>query len=158
MRTVFIAGSRLRRRTATAVAATALAAVAVLASAVGFDTTGLMLRNDHRVAVITPPGRAAVSLPVTVRFSVGDVPASVTAYGVFLDRTPPRAGDAIPAGTDRTGIYLTTRTQITIDNVVRATSGPSSRRDDHEITVVFFDKTGRRVGESAASVEFEVKT
>lgn len=136
-------------------AVTALAAVAATA---GCGTAGLMFRQDHRIKIISPGDNSAVRLPFTIRFAVSDVPRQVTGYGVFIDTAPPRSGDAIAAGADRAGITITTATHVTVATIVEATGGPSSERDNHQVTVVFFDASGHRVGESAASVNITVRT
>lgn len=144
--------ARWRRRFAIA------AALLAIATAAGCGTQGLMFRQDHRIKIVSPGDNSAVRLPFTIRFAVADVPRQVASYAVFIDTAPPRSGDAIPKDADRGGIYLTRATRLTVSTIVQATSGPSSERDNHQVIVVFFDASGHRVGESAASVNITVKT
>ena len=130
---------------------------ALLASS-ACSTRGLMFVQDHRIAIDAPRDNATVHLPFTVDFSIHARPAGVVRYGVFLDRNPPRSGQAIPKDTDRTGIYLTAGRTVPIRYLVQSTIGPSSERNRHTITVVFLDAHGHRVGESADVVQFRVRT
>jgi hypothetical protein len=51
-------------------------------------------------------------------------------------------------------VYATSATELTIDDLPDLTEG--ERRDFHEASVVLLDRQGRRVGESAFTVEFQV--
>lgn len=136
------------------VVATVLCGTAVA----GCDVDGLAFRNDHRVKIVSPSSNDVVHLPFTIRFRVDKPGGSVASYGVFVDTNPPRAGDRISDDADRTGIYVTTDTAITVTHLLRPTTGPASNRDRHEVTVVLLDRAGHRVGESAAWVDFRVQT
>ena len=128
---------------------------------------------------ITAPGsRDEVSLPVTVTWRVDDfvVGEGAGSFGVFVDHppTPPgrpldwpfRNSDACrgPGGEEvcasaeylaAHGVHQTLEPTITLAQVADL-GGRDRSRQLHEVIVVLLDADGRRVGEGAWSVEFEV--
>lgn len=148
----------------------------------GCGVNGLSFTQDQRVEVVSPEDRSVVDLPLTVRWKVtGDF--SVTGptessepdsgyFGVFVDRSPVPPGAklesladedqvcaATPGCPDETYLadrnaYAATSTTLVIEELPDLTLGQS--RDFHRVTVVLLDGTGRRIGESAFSVEFEI--
>lgn len=162
-----------------------LAAIILLAaSSAGCSTSGLSFVRDDRVTITTPVDRARVELPVTIRWEVedfrvtGPVPdrsASDDAgyFGVLLDRSPPPPGETLgwliqddlvckadPACPNddylaRRDIFSTTETSFVIREVPPPAANERTRQF-HEVTVILLDGAGRRIGESAFSVEFEL--
>jgi hypothetical protein len=139
---------------------------------------GLSFVQDERVDMVRPDDRAQVRLPVTVAwtvkdFTVGDGGGS---FGVLVDRAPPRSGkplewlfrgDAACKGTGRAlcatpefladrSVFRTTKRSVTLTQIAKLI-GNDRRRQFHEVTVVLLDEQGRRVGEGAWSVQFELK-
>jgi hypothetical protein len=130
---------------------------------------GLNFVQDDRVTIVAPRDRAEVRLPVTLRWSSRDFDGT---YAVFVDRAPvppgrtlawiarddelcrqtPGCPDAAWLG-DR-DVYATSSTELTIDDLPDLTEG--ERRDFHEASVILLDDEGRRVGEAAFTVEFQV--
>ena len=111
---------------------------------------------------------------MTFKWTVEDFEAG--SFGLLLDQAPPRPGKTLAwlYRGDRsckgdTGeafceteeflasrrAYTTTDTEFTLARVPRL-SGDDRRRQFHEFTVVLLDEGGRRVGEGAWSVQFEV--
>lgn len=148
----------------------------------GCSLSGLSFVQDDRVTITAPEDRAQVRLPVTVRWDVegfevtgrtGRAEKDAGYFGVFVDRAPPPPGHELewllrddtvcaanPDCPDKEylaarDIYSTTETSIVIDQVPEPARGERSRQF-HEVTVVLLDGTGRRIGESAFSVEFEL--
>jgi hypothetical protein len=140
----------------------------------GCGTQGLSFVQDKRVDITTPRERSKVALPVTVAWTAKDVHGS---FAVLVDQAPPRPGKTLPwlfRGMDscrgETGrqlcatqaflagrnVFRTTDTHFSVDHVNRFT-GNDRRRQFHEVTVVLLDAQGRRVGEGAWSVQFEVE-
>ena len=123
--------------------------VALLASC-GQDQA---FRTDERIRVTSPDDRAEVQLPVTVRWEADDI--DQPSFAVFVDRAPVRPGKRVVAdaiGPD--AVYLTSDTQVVIPKV---TEGENGKRERHTATIVLLDPSGRRIGESAWDVVFEVR-
>lgn len=138
----------------------------------GCATEGLAFRVDERVQVVRPADRATVTLPVTVDWEARDLPDGTT-YAVFLDSTPVppgeplrwvarddsgcREADGCPDAqylADR-GIFATDRTELVLEQLPR-TDRAAGDRERHRATVVLLDEQGRRLGESAFEVVFDV--
>ena len=137
---------------------------------------------DERVTITAPRDREQVTLPVTVTWDVRDFtitdpgtgPVSKDSgyFGVFVDQSPVPPGkklDWIARNDDgckpsegcpdanyfrSLGVFTTTDTRLVIDRLSRH-SGTDKER--HTAIVVFLDSEGRRIGESAFRVVFEVK-
>lgn len=140
---------------------------------------GLSFRVDNRVKIISPRRDATLSLPFTLRWTVKNFhvvqpgspsDASAGYFAVFIDATPMRPGqklDAIAKG-DVTcqrvagcpnasyyagrGIYTTTNTQFVVSKLPDASTGKA-----HRATIVLLNSAGRRIGESAFRVDFQLK-
>ena len=142
-------------------------------TATGCGVHGLSFVHDRRVDITTPRARSKVTLPVDVAWTVKHFRGS---FGVLVDQAPPRSGETLPwlfRGNDTcrgaTGrrlcatpnfladrnVFTTNRTRFTVARVNRFT-GNDRRRQFHEVTIVLLDPQGRRVGEGAWHVEFEV--
>ena len=144
----------------------------------GCAVRGLEFVEDTRVDIVAPKDRAEVRLPVTLRWTVEDfeVGPGQGSFGVLVDRAPPRPGKTLAwlfrgdvgckgAGAalcasprvlaDR-AIFATTETSLTLEQVPRL-AGNEAQRQLHEATVVLLDRHGRRIGESAWSVQFELE-
>lgn len=157
--------------------ATAVAAL-TLATACG---GGHQFVADHRVHITMPRQRSTVSLPVTVRWSYDDLRLTGARsgdsrhagyFGVFVDRTPVPAGKDLrwlarddPSCRADQGcpnqeyftsrqIFTTEHPEITFEQLPkpRTHHGPET----HTVTVVLFDGSGRRIGESAWYVDFHL--
>jgi hypothetical protein len=136
---------------------------------------GLSFVQDKRVDITAPRERSKVTLPVTIHWTVKNFKGS---FGVLVDQAPPRTGETLPwlfrgldACNGQSGeqlcqtraflagrnVFETTHTRFTVDHVDRFT-GNDRRRQFHEVTVVLLDAQGRRAGEGAWSVQFEVET
>lgn len=154
-----------------------LVVIGLLAPACGMR--GLSFVTDDRVDITAPRDRSAVVLPLKVEWTVDDFAVGDTAgsFGVLVDQAPPRPGKTLPwlfrdrdvcrgdTGTRlcatraflaERNVFSTTRTSFTVERVDRFT-GNDRRRVFHEVTVVLLDEHGRRVGEGAWSVQFEVE-
>ena len=141
--------------------------------------SGLSFVQDERVDIVRPKDRSEVTLPVRIEWEVKDfaVGADAGSFGVFIDRAPPRPGKTLswifrgddsckgPSGEAvcedpeflrQRNVFRTTDTHFTIDLVPKLT-GSERRRQFHEATIVLLDEDGRRVGEGAWSVQFELK-
>lgn len=158
-----------------------MSAVVVGGSFAGCATEGLSFRADERVEITAPADRATVELPQTFEWTVrdfevtgrsGEAGDGAGLFALFLDRTPVGPGDDVDealsadeearCGDDRAcrdaalaqrGVWVTEDTRLTVDQV--GTTGRASD-DLHRLTLVLVDGRGRRVGESAFSVEFRV--
>jgi len=156
-----------------------LLAAALLLTTAGCGVHGLSFVQDERVDIVRPGDRDEVRLPVSIDWTVRNfaVGPDAGSFAVLVDRAPPRSGrplgwlfrgnDSCKGGAGRAlcasaeflaerGVYATTDTAITLESIARLT-GDQRRRQFHEVTVVLLDAQGRRVGEGAWSVEFELK-
>ena len=142
---------------------------------------GQSFRLDNRVSIVAPVDRQEVSLPVTLRWTVedfdvvrpgGQVREDAGYFAVFVDRAPMPPGEDLAwlARKDkscrpsdgcpdeeyfsRLGVYTTSDTEFVIDQVQ---SRGGNRRDRHTATIVLLDAGGRRIGESAFKVSFDVE-
>lgn len=130
---------------------------------------GLNFVQDDRLTITAPRDRAEVALPVTIRWTARDFDGT---YAVFVDRAPVPPGRTLewlardddlcketpgcPNATwlrDR-HVYATPETELTIDDLPELAG--DGRRDFHEANVVLLDRAGRRIGEAAFTVEFQV--
>jgi hypothetical protein len=145
-------------------------------------STQVAFKQDKRVHILFPHARQKVKPPLTVHWTVedfdvtGPTPAKAEHAGYFallVDRSPQPPGQPlswfarnddvcrrVPACPDtaylnRHDIYTTTDTSFAVP-VLRAPPSGSKGKDMHEVTVVLLDGTGRRIGETAFAVEFEV--
>lgn len=146
----------------------AMLVAACLATA-GCGVEGLGFMNDHRVDIVHPRDRASVSLPVTIRWEVDDYDGR---FAVLVDRAPPRPGRSLESllrnDTDcraadgcpdaermaSSYIFVTASTELVLEQVPKH-RGPG--RELHEAVIVLLDDDGRRDGESAFRVQFEVE-
>ena len=160
----------------------ACAVVAALAPGCAVD--GLAFRVDDRLDVVSPRDREVVSLPVRIEWEItdfevtGPTPSSEPEsgfFGVFVDRAPQPPGQTIewfakddpacrPADDcpnkeyfAARGVYTTSKTRFVLRTLPPPPSDQAKRRELHEVTIVLLDGTGRRIGESAFTSEFEVK-
>jgi hypothetical protein len=122
----------------------------------------MLFRNDHRVTVQQPAAFESVRLPLVVRWAARDFPSpQAGSYVVFVDRDPMPPGESLDyfARGDREGIFATTETTLTV-RTLRSDShnAVTAERNHHELTVVLLDHAGRRIGESAGFVEFDVSS
>lgn len=150
----------------------------------GCALRGLSFRIDDRLEILSPADREAVTLPVTIDWEITDF--EVTGpdgtegpgsgyFGVFIDRAPQPPGEPVewfakddescrPADgcpdrqylADR-GVHTTQETEFVVKNLPPPPSGQAERREFHEVTIVLLDGSGRRIGESAFTAQFEVQ-
>ena len=156
-----------------------LAASALALTLTSCGISGLSFVQDERVDIVRPKERSEVRVPVTIEWTVKDfeVGPGAGSFGVFVDRAPTRSGQtlawlfrgddtckgddgkklcATPDFLTQRNVFQTTDTEFTIQLIPKLT-GNEKRRQFHEATIVLLDEDGRRVGEGAWSVQFEVK-
>ncbi len=145
---------------------------------------GLNFVKDERIEIVTPRDREAVDLPVTLSWRVSDFEvtgpddnASPDAgyFGVYVDQAPQpperdqawlvkdddeckrTPGCPTPEFLATRDIYSTSRTSFVIEELPEIEDDAVDRRDRHEATIVLLNGRGERIGESAFTVEFEVR-
>jgi hypothetical protein len=151
----------------------AAAAVVMLVTS-GCGVSGLAFRQDDRLSFLAPGDRDEITLPLTIRWTVEDfaVGSGAGAFAVFVDRAPQPPGKTLDwlARDDDScrradgcpdehwfaerDVFPTTGFELTID---RLPARSDDRREWHEVTVVLLDETGRRVGETGWTLEFQVE-
>jgi hypothetical protein len=148
-----------------------LLVVALLGS--GCGVSGLAFQQDDRLTFVSPDDRTEVTLPITVTWDVEDfdVGDGTGSFAVFVDRAPQppgktlawlardddacRVDDGCP-GVEwfaERNVFPTTENELTIERLPAEDDG---RRELHEVTVVLLDEEGRRVGETAWTLELQV--
>lgn len=168
-------GTRVKRAVVAMVAMAGLVACA--------DWSQLAFRQDQRLEFVGPESHRLVELPLTLSWTMADfrivkpgseAPGPAAGYfAVFVDTVPmePRqtmrdlmADDPGCAAdlncpdkgylADR-GIYTTTKSKLVLRSVA-----PLSRDESvelHDVTVVLLDSEGRRIGESAWTIQFKLQ-
>lgn len=145
-------------------------AVALALAATSCSASGLAFRASDAVEIVSPRNRADVRLPVRLswRDSTGG-----TFYAAFVDRAPIRPGQSLDVLADEDCrrvprcpdlqylrdryVFVTDGRSVVLDAVPQKTGTQrASARHRHEATIVPLDARGRRVGESAYTVEFTV--
>lgn len=147
-------------------------ALTTLATNGGCGLRGLSFVQDDRVTILEPRPRASVALPVRLAWRAEGFSADDGSFAVFVDRSPQpsgkslhwlarddkgcRADDGCPDAEylARRGVYVTKAPELVLERVAARTDRD---RDLHEATIVLLDPEGRRIGESAFSVDFEVR-
>jgi hypothetical protein len=145
---------------------------------------GLAFRVDDRLTFITPEDRATVSLPVVIDWEIRDfevvdpgTPADggdAGYFAVFVDRAPMppneslrwlarkdtscRPDDGCPDEEylNARGVWTTTETELVLEQLPRTTDR-EDRKERHRAVVVLLDAQGRRIGESAFEITFDVE-
>lgn len=157
----------------------------LLATSAGCTFSHLDFVQDRRVSILTPHNRATVQLPVTVRWSVRDFDITgpgagdTGAAGYFLlliDTTPQPPGHplrwlahgdrlclATPGCPDaawlaRHQIFTTTKTSFTIRTLAPRMSSDLGGPNRHQVTIVLLDPSGHRIGETAFTVTFQLRS
>lgn len=133
-------------------------------------STQVAFRVDDRVSFTTPKDRATVSLPLRLDWDVRDFTGS---FAVFVDQAPVPPGKPLAyiarkdtrckrsAGCPdkeylaSQGVYTTNSTDLMIERLPRDTKHPD-RRERHRAVVVLLDAAGKRIGESAYEIAFDV--
>ncbi len=150
---------------------TALVVALAVTALAGCGVRGLAFREDTRVDIVAPADREVVALPVTVRWTVRDFGGT---FAAIVDGSPQppgeplgwfarnddscRASDGCPDEEYLANrrVFVTPEREFTVVRLPD-TEIDGRRREFHEVTVVLLDGEGRRVGESAWSVEFQVE-
>jgi hypothetical protein len=160
-------------------------AVTLLVLFTACGTNGLSFVTDERVKIVAPVDRSQVQLPVTVRWTVRDFsltgPAPSTSpnagyFGVFVDRAPQPPGETfadlakndatckVTPGCPNTGYFESLGAYTTMSTSFTIRDLPEIRREEerdlrdfHEVNVVLLNGRGERIGESAFTVQFELK-
>lgn len=131
-------------------------APAVVVAAAGLTSgcgSNLQFVQDHRLHITAPRSLATVSEPVTVSWTAGDLGPTPVRYGVYVDRSPVRAGQLVTDSAPNS--YTTSVRSISLSQLPNVAGYGKTRI--HEVTVVLVDASGRRVGESAWYIDFRLR-
>jgi hypothetical protein len=134
----------------------------------------LAFTRDERVEIVQPDNESEVRLPVRLRWTA-DIerrPGGGPYFAVFVDRAPVAPGQSLRVLADdscnRTRgcpdadyfrdrfVYVTDERSLLLDTVPRRTAQRTGAEDRHEAIIVLIDDEGRRIGEAAYRVSFEV--
>ena len=139
----------------------------------GCASHDLAFVRDDRVEIMRPRDRADVSLPVRLEWRTRDLTPD-SYFAAFVDRAPIKPGETLAVLADdvceRTPgcpdlgylrdryVFVTDQRWLRLDTLPqRSSSARTGARDLHEATIIVLDADGRRVGESAYTVEFSVR-
>jgi hypothetical protein len=134
------------------------------------SVSGLAFRTSDAVQIVSPRDRAEVRLPVRLSWRA---PARDAFYAAFVDRAPIRPGQSLDVLADDDCrrapscpdlqylrdryVFVTGGHSLVLDALPQKTGTQrASARHRHQATIVPLDADGRRVGESAYTVEFTV--
>lgn len=151
----------------------------------GCGVRGLNFKDDERLSIVSPDDRAAVRLPLTVRWTIRDFEVTgpdgsarrdAGSFGVYIDRAPQPPGEkqawlvrddpmcerdpSLCANEEflaQRDVHTTTATTFVIERLPLPSGDAERRREFHEVTVVLLNGRGERIGESAFVRQFEVK-
>lgn len=160
------------------------AIVVALLAASGCGIGDLKFREDRRIEIESPADRAEVQLPIVVewkaqRSRIGGTDSGPADpgrhFGVFVNVVPQPPGKGLeyffrkdptcrPAKScvtaeylARVGVFETTETTFTIENIGQRSGVPKDQQDWHEVTVAMLDASGRRIGEFGDWVLLKLK-
>ena len=164
--------------------ATPFALLVLCAALSGCVPQGLAFRVDDRLTFRSPEDRATVTLPVKLDWEIRDFDVVPPGQGepredagyfaVFVDSAPMppgkhlrwvarkdtscRAADGCPDEEYllARGIYTTTETELVLEQLPTNSTDDRDRRERHRATIVLLDASGRRIGESAFEIVFDV--
>lgn len=169
---------RLSRRLAPA-----LGVLGLCVALTGCVPQGLAFRIDDRLTFTSPEDRSTVELPVRLAWEIRDFEVvepgerageDAGYFAVFVDRAPmpPNASLRWLARKDAScreddgcpdeeylnarGVYTTTATELVLEQLPRTTDR-EDRKERHRAVVVLVDGDGRRIGESAFEIAFDVE-
>jgi hypothetical protein len=145
---------------------------------------GLAFRVDDRLTFVSPEDRSTVSLPVVLDWEIRDFDivdpgtpvrgVDAGYFAVFVDRAPMppneslrwlarkdtscRPDDGCPDEEylNARGVWTTTETELVLEQLPRTTDR-EDRKERHRAVVVLLDGEGRRIGESAFEIAFDVE-
>ena len=133
---------------------------------------GMRFTEDDRVRIVTPHELSTAAAPVHIRWTTSPALAPSQRFAVFVDRIPVHPGQRLRSlGDDackrtpgcpddqylaQRNVYLTPTP--TLDLPTLPIGGQGASREDrhvHKATIIVVDSAGRRIGESAWSVQFQ---
>lgn len=155
------------------------ALIAMSLTSVACVPQDLAFRQDTRLAFVSPDDGAEVTLPLVLEWTMTDfelrsaeAPAGGS-FAVFFDQPPVPPGESLEyvARHDvtclelpgcpgsrylaRKGVYVTTKTKLRIKEL--PDSGKSATgANRHYATIILLDSEGRRIGEIAYGLAFEL--
>lgn len=164
-------------------AVTALSLAALCAGLTGCVPQGLAFKIDERLTFQSPEDRSTVTLPVRLDWEIrdfditepgGEVRDDAGYFAVFVDSSPMppnkplswvarkdnscREADGCPDEEylNARGIYTTTETELVLPQLPRTTNR-EDRKERHRAIVVLLDAEGKRIGESAFEIAFDLE-
>jgi hypothetical protein len=132
---------------------------------------------DRSLSIQHPRPEDEVGLPLEMRWSAGGVDLSDGShFALFVDRPPVppdrevrqrvcTEGEKLPpqlgefrkqCKDDRLTVFFTNRPSFRFSCFVPRFDAPKRARNTHTVTVVLLDADGRRIGQAADSVKFDV--
>ena len=161
----------------------ALTVAVLCASLTGCVPQGLAFKIDDRLSFTSPADRSTVQLPVRLDWEIrdfditepgGEVRKGAGYFAVFVDASPMppnkplswiarkdnscRESDGCPDEEylNARGIYTTTDTELVLPQLPRTTDR-EDRKERHRAIVVLLDAEGKRIGESAFEIAFDLE-
>lgn len=146
---------------------------------------GLEFHNDNRLKITAPHENEFVTTPFTLSWTMrdftvagkgaGPVQDDIGYFAVFIDRAPVKPGQSLASVSKndpscqhtalcttkaylaREQVYITTTDQVRLQSVADIL-GNNESTQYHTATVILIDTAGRRISESAWSVEFRMRS
>jgi len=134
---------------------------------------GLDFVATSAIQITSPANRASVLLPLQITWTAPSIHSSPDGpyFAVFVDRAPVQPGQSLRALADSSCnstpgcpdvsyladrfVYVTDTTSVTVDALPAPIAASRSTIGDlHQATIVLIDGNGRRIGETAYTVEF----
>jgi hypothetical protein len=156
-----------------------LLAPALLASAC--VSSNLSFRVDKRLHITSPKNRSEDSLPVHLAWTIRDFAVKSSeggsggSFAVFVDRSPVPPGKPLswlgrndsecrskPTCPDaaylaQLGVYETTDTSLVLKAIQDDDPTSTDKTSRHDATIILLDDSGKRIGEIAYNVTFDLK-
>lgn len=118
-------------------------------------TSDLLFEQSTALQITSPHQLGRVHEPVTITWRA----PSGSRVAVFVDATPMAPGARVDAHAQRPDqVLFTDADSVTLQRLQPNPGADSTERNHHEVDVVVVDARGRRIGEAAAFVEFQVVT
>lgn len=143
---------------------------------------GIALETNRSLTLLAPTDGGTVAMPFSVQWRVDNaalrqqLASGARRLAIFFDRSPMPPGETFHAVADKEcrqtpgcpdtayltdrDIFVATASSLPLSSFqvddLPDTRTPHQRKDQHQLTIVVVDASGRRVGEAAFEAEFDI--